>query len=148
MYERLIKAINQETVLQIMDNTYHVLSKAFYISKNEKSKYVKLVLSGNKCLVIIPSDELLYLGEIINPLPYSLNEKFIQYDSSTYKNIGRDYQIVDHVEFGNIYEKECDFADYEEINGSRMISLAILSVDQKRADVLATILSIDQISIK
>lgn len=148
MYEHLIDSINKDTILQVKNDSYHVLSKVFYISKNEKSKYVKLGLSENKCLVIIPSEKLLYIGEIIEPLPYSLEEEFIQYNNSTYKNIGKDYQIVDHVEFGNIYEKECDFSDYEEINGNKIISLAILSVDQKRADVLATILNIDQISIK
>lgn len=63
----LISKIRKETKIKIKGVEYLVKTKTWYsIEEDKNSEYLKCELSNNKVLVIIPDDELIYIGKIID----------------------------------------------------------------------------------
>ncbi len=96
-------------------------------------------------LVIISSDELMYIGEENNDLEYkTLGEENILVNAMKYKKVGSGNQIVKNIEFctHEYVEKECEFTDYESEDGKKIISLAKLKYNNKRSDIIAEIITI------
>lgn len=61
--ENLIRKLNKNTQIIVKDEEYIVKTKTKYsIEEDETTSYVKCELSNNKVLVIIPEDELIYIG--------------------------------------------------------------------------------------
>ena len=69
--QELISKIKNNTNIRIKDEEYVVRTKAWYsIEEDKNTSYVKCELSNNKVLVIIPDDELMYIGTIIDNMDY------------------------------------------------------------------------------
>lgn len=119
------------------------------IEEDETTLYIKCELSEGKALVIIPDDELIYLGKIIKDMKYErVSEDKISYNNVIFNKTGDGHQFIKQIEFGNIDEVEgkCIFEDYEAKNN--IISLGILTDrENKKADVYADILKLEDIEI-
>lgn len=151
MYNKLIGEIKLNSCLKIKDKEYIVHSKTHYTTKSDANNYyVKIKLSDNKILLIIPDDNLICLGEVIENMKYEeIDENSIKFKNEIYKKVGSDYQLVKQIEFGNSTntEGECEFIDYENINGNKTISLGVLKPSNERADVYADVIDIKDIKI-
>lgn len=149
-YEELIEKIKNNTELIIEAKHYKVLSKTFYITKNDtEHAYVKCKLSENKVLVIIPIDKMMYLGEINNHLEIiTLDSNTIEYNSKVYHKVTEDYQLVKKIDFGidTDIEKECAFIDYESEDNTSIISFGTLE-NNIQADIIGTIFDISKIEL-
>ena len=148
--EELINKLKENTKIIIKTEEYTVKTKTWYsIEEDETTSYVKCELSNNKVLVIIPDDELIYIGRVIENMRYvKISEDTIKYNDKLFRKAGEGHQFITKIEFGNEDEVEgkCIFEDYESENN--IISLGILpDKENVRADVYADILSIEDIEI-
>ncbi|MDE5830378.1 MAG: hypothetical protein K2H53_01480 [Clostridia bacterium] len=119
------------------------------IEEDEATSYIKCELSEGKALVIIPDDELIYVGKVIKDMKYErVSEDKISYNNVIFNKTGDGHQFIKQIEFGSIDEVEgkCIFEDYEAENN--IISLGILTdKGNERADVYADILNLEDIEI-
>jgi hypothetical protein len=148
--KELIENLKENTYIQIKGEKYIVKTKTWYsIEEDREASYIKCELSNNKVLVIIPDDELVYIGEIIDNMNYErLTSDSIKYNGMVFNKTGEGHQLITNIEFGNEDEVEgkCIFEDYE--SGNNIISLGVLpDKGNIKADVLADILNIDDIKI-
>lgn len=148
--EKLISRLLENTQINVKGEEYIVKTKTWYsIEEDETTSYVKCELSNNKVLVIIPDDELIYIGRVIENMRYvKISEDTIKYNDKLFRKAGEGHQFITKIEFGNKDEVEgkCIFEDYESENN--IISLGILpDKENVRADVYADILSIEDIEI-
>lgn len=150
----LIKSITQQSIIRVKGNWYKPIAKVHYITQScPDNEYVKVFMEGHYALVISPDDEFMYFGKDVGEIPntpFPSPEKLC-YNSVEYQKIVSDYQIVKHVEFGNLLETEGEvvFTDYQNTsseNGS-IISLGLIVRTQKRADIVAAIINIDDVFI-
>lgn len=149
--EKLIIYLKQDVHIIIRGEEYIVKTKTWYsIEEDETAAYIKCELSGNRMLVIIPDDELVYIGKVIENMQYErISEEVIKYENIEFTKTGDGHQFVKNIEFGNENEVEgkCIFEDYESEN--HIISLGILpDKDNVRADVYADIIEIGDIEVK
>ena len=149
--ENLISKLNKNTQIIVKCEEYIVKTKTKYsIEEDKTTSYVKCELSNNKVLVIIPKDELIYIGRVIENMIYEkISEDTIKYNDKLFRKAGEGHQFITKIEFGNENEVEgkCIFEDYETENN--IISLGILpDKENVRADVYANILNIEDIEIK
>ncbi|MBS5721195.1 MAG: hypothetical protein KHW50_02270 [Clostridium sp.] len=149
--ENLISKLNKNTQIIVKGEEYIVKTKTKYsIEEDKTTSYVKCELSNNKVLVIIPKDELIYIGRVIENMIYEkISEDTIKYNDKLFRKAGEGHQFITKIEFGNENEVEgkCIFEDYETENN--IISLGILpDKENVRADVYANILNIEDIEIK
>ena len=143
--------LSQNQKISIKNEQFEVLSKTSYITATSSDMYFKYILSGHKILVVIPTDNMIYLGKIVKE--FENNQTFsdsIDYDNHTYFKVASDYQIVKCVEFGNPQDVEGEvlWADYlcEEIPET-YISCAYVPKTNSRADIVGEIITADDISI-
>lgn len=145
----LLNRINKNTKLKIKGKAYQVLTKTWYATlEDSETEYVKCELTNNKTLVLIPSENLVYIGSVINDLKYKrLSETEIEYNDKIFYKTGEGHQYIKRIDFGNETEVEgkCVFEDYESDN--YIISLGVLSDSGIRADVYAEILELKELNI-
>lgn len=149
--EELINKLKENTKIIIKTEEYTVKTKTWYsIKEDEATLYIKCELSNDKVLVVIPEDELIYIGKVIENMSYERIEKDkIKYNNILFNKTGKGHQFIRKIEFGNKeeIEGECIFEDYE--SKENIISLGILpDKGNIKADVFADILSIEDIKIK
>ena len=149
--KNLISKLNQNTQIIIKGEEYIVKTKTWYsIEEDKTASYIKCELNKNKVLVIIPDDELIYIGRVIENMRYErISEDGIKYNDTLFNKTGEGHQFIRKIEFGNEDEVEgkCIFEDYESENN--IISLGILpDKENVRADVYADILSIEDVEVK
>ena len=146
----LINNLKENVQIQIKGKGYIVKTKTWYsIEEDKTASYIKCEVSNDKVLVVIPDDELIYIGTVIENMNYEriANDK-IRYNNRIFNKTGEGHQFITKIEFGNEKEIEgkCIFEDYE--SEDNIISLGILSdKDNIRADVYADILNIDDIKV-
>ena len=148
--KNLISKLEKDSKIKIKGQEYIVKTKTWYsIEEDNNTKYIKCELSNNKALVIIPDDELIYIGEVIKNMKYNrISEDKISYNNKIFHKTGEGHQFIEKIEFGNKDEVEgkCIFEDFE--LGNNIISLGILTeLGNIRADVYADILDIEDIVI-
>lgn len=148
--ENLITNLKPNVHIVIKGEEYIVRTKTWYsIEEDETASYIKCELSGNRMLVIIPEDELIYIGQVIENMQYErISSEVIQYENEEFTKTGEGHQFIKNIEFGNENEVEgkCIFEDYESEN--HIISLGILpDKNNVRADVYADILEMEDINI-
>lgn len=147
--QKLIDKLIENKEIKINEKLYRVKTKTWYsIQEDPISSYIKCELSDNKVLVIIPEDNFMYIGQVIENMKYEkLSEDTIKYNHIIFTKTGEGHQFITNVEFGNKDEVEgkCIFEDYEAENN--VISLGILTDENKRADVYADIIQIEDIQI-
>lgn len=144
----LISKLNQNAQIIVKGKEYMVKTKTWYsIEDDETVLYVKCELSNDKVLVIIPDDELIYIGTVIENMKYErISESKIKYNNMIFNKTGDGRQFIKNIEFGdkNQVEGKCIFEDYEAENN--IISLGILlDKENEKADVYADILSMEDI---
>lgn len=149
--ENLINNLKENVVLVIRNVEYTVKTKTWYsLEEDESASYIKCELSNNKVLVVIPDDELIYIGEAFEDLDYErISEEQIKYKNIVFTKTGDGHQVITNIEFGTKDEVEgkCAFEDYEA--KQNIISLGILTdKENKVADVFADIIELDEIQIK
>jgi hypothetical protein len=144
--KELIENITEGKEITIRNNKYIVISKTFYTTDINKLKYVKIVLSGHKILVISDTDNYVCIGDVIKDIiPGTYDKDSFIYNNKRYTKATKDYQKVDNIEFGDSTNTEGElwYIDYESEDGENIISL---TVDSK-ADCLLDIISIEDVVI-
>lgn len=146
--EELINNLKEKSIIIIKGVEYKVNTKTWYtIEEDKTASYIKCELSNNKVLVVIPDDNLTYIGEIIENLEYErLSDTKIKYNNMVFNKTGEGHQYITSIEFGKEDEIEgkCIFEDYESENN--IISLGILTDKNNiKADVYADILDLEDI---
>lgn len=146
----LISKLNNNTLMIINGKKYTVKTKTWYsIEEDETVLYVKCELSNNKVLVIIPDDNLIYIGKVMKKMRYErISDDKIKYNNILFNKTGEGHQFIKKIEFGNEDEVEgkCIFEDFESEN--RIISLGTLpDKENLKADVYADILNMSDIEI-
>lgn len=148
--KNLINKLKEDCHIKINDEISTVTTKTWYsIEEDTSTSYVKCELSNNKVLVIIPDDELIYIGNVIKNMNYKrLSNDKLEYNNKIFNKTGEGHQFIKKIEFGNEndIEGKCIFEDYE--NENNIISLGILPDKENiRADVYADILDLNDIVI-
>ena len=148
--KNLVNELKKDVKLVIKNKEYMVKTKTWYsIEEDENASYIKCELSDNKVLVVIPDDELMYIGEVIENLNYErISEEQLKYNNKIFNKTGDGHQIIKNIEFGDQEEVEgkCVFEDFESDNN--IISLGILTdKENKKADVLADIIDMKEVKI-
>lgn len=146
----LINKLNNNTLMIINGKKYTVKTKTWYsIEEDETVLYVKCELSNNKVLVIIPDDNLIYIGKVMEKMRYErISDDKIKYNNILFNKTGEGHQFIKKIEFGNEDEVEgkCIFEDFESEN--RIVSLGTLpDKENLKADVYADILNMSDIEI-
>lgn len=148
--ETLINNLKQNRCITIKEEQYIVKTKTWYsIEEDDTTSYVKCELSDNKVLVIIPEDNLIYIGKVIENMKYErISSEEIKYKDIIFNKTGEGHQFVVNIEFGDKDEIEgrCTFEDYEAENN--IISLGVLTDKDIRADVYANIVLVEDIVVK
>lgn len=149
--ENLINNLKENAVLIIKNEEYVVKTKTWYsLEEDESASYIKCELSNNKVLVVIPDDELIYIGEAFENLDYErISDEQIKYKNIMFTKTGDGHQVITNIEFGleDEVEGKCTFEDYEA--EENIISLGVLpDKGNKVADVFADIIDLDEIQIK
>lgn len=147
----LINKLGENSKILIKGKVYTVKTKTWYsIEEDKTASYIKCELSNDEVLVVIPDDELIYIGRVIKNMEYErISEDKIRYNNEIFNKTGDGHQFIINIEFGNVEEVEgkCIFEDYESENN--IISLGVLTDKEDiRADVYADILNIDEIEIR
>ncbi len=78
--------------------------------------YAKVLLEEHNVLVLIPSDNIIYLGHNEGRIPeFDSFKKTVRFAGKEFKQVAHDYQLVSRVEFGSLLdvEGEVEFWDYE-----------------------------------
>lgn len=151
MLDNLVKHLVKDIRIMIKGEEYNVKTKTFYSIEEDKStSYIKCELTQGKCLVIIPDEELMYIGKVIPNLKYEIiDEEKIKCKGKIFNKTGEGHQFINNIEFGNENEVEgkCIFKDFESENN--IISLGILpDKENMKADVYADILTMEDVTIK
>ena len=145
--QKLIDSLTENKKVNIKGKDYYVKSKVLYTIEEDKSVYYfKYELSENLNMIIIPDDDLLYIGKVVNDLDWKrISENEIQYNGEIYHKTGGGHQIISKIEFGNEEEVEgkCIFEDYECLN--HIISIGFLTEKNIRADLYAEIIQKEDI---
>lgn len=149
--ENLINNLEENRLILIKGKKYKVNTKTWYCIEEDKDAcYIKCELSDNKVLVIIPDDNLVYLGQVIKDMEYErIDKEQIKYKNNLFQKTGEGHQFIKEIEFGTEEEIEgkCIFEDYE--FGNHIISLGILTdKNNLRADVYADIVEITDIEFE
>lgn len=135
----LLNKIIEGSSIIVEGKEYKVLGKGYYVTQKEPNAlYAKILLPNHYVLVISPSDSIAYFGQ-----NRGLIEEFNSFDDKVYYNnkcfeqVNHDYQILIHLLFGSPLEVEgeVEFWDYEYNN--EIISIAEVSRNKLRADVVA-----------
>lgn len=147
----LINKLGENSKILIKGKVYTVKTKTWYsIEEDKTASYIKCELSNDEVLVVIPDDELIYIGRVIKNMEYErISEDKIRYNNEIFNKTGDGHQFIINIEFGNVEEVEgkCIFEDYESENN--IISLGVLTdKENMRADVYADILNIDEIETR
>lgn len=99
--KNLITRLNKNTQIIIKGEEYIVKSKIWYsIEEDKTASYVKCELSNNKVIVIIPDDELIYIGRVIENMRYErMSEDRIKYNDTLFSKTGEGHQFITKIEF-------------------------------------------------
>ena len=136
--EELINNIKENVKININGKDYIVKTKTLYgIEEDEDAYYYKCILNTGDTLVIIPDDDLIYIGKEIENLKFRRPEESVLFYN---ENL-----FVKDIEFGTGIEEKCIFEDF--VSQDQIISLGYLPDEERRADILADIIDIKNIKV-
>ena len=94
--ENLINNLKQNGAIIIKGKEYIVKTKTWYsIEEDETASYIKCELSDNRMLVVIPDDELVYIGQVIENMQYKrISDTVIQYEDMEFTKTGDGHQFI------------------------------------------------------
>ncbi|MGI5897830.1 MAG: hypothetical protein ACOX6Q_01570 [Candidatus Dojkabacteria bacterium] len=146
----IVEKISEGSSLVIEGKSYKILGKVFYATQNKPELiYVKILLEEDYVLVLVPSDKIAYFGRNEGRIPeFDGFKKTVLFRDKKFKQINHDYQVVLRVDLGSLLdvEGEVEFWDYEV--DDLIVSIAIVSRNKERADVIAKYLSFSEIEIR
>ena len=145
--EELINNIKESVKININGKDYIVKTKTLYgIEEDEDAYYYKCILNTGDTLVIIPDDDLIYIGKEIENLKFRRPEESVLfYNENLFVKVGDGNQFIKNIEFGTGIEEKCIFEDF--VSQDQIISLGYLPDEERRADILADIIDIKNIKV-
>ena len=145
--EELINNIKENVKININGKDYIVKTKTLYgIEEDEDAYYYKCILNTGDTLVIIPDDDLIYIGKEIENLKFRRPEESVLfYNENLFVKVGDGNQFIKNIEFGTGIEEKCIFEDF--VSQDQIISLGYLPDEERRADILADIIDIKNIQV-
>lgn len=145
--EELINNIKENVKININGKDYIVKTKTLDgIEEDEDAYYYKCILNTGDTLVIIPDDDLIYIGKEIENLKFRRPEESVLfYNENLFVKVGDGNQFIKNIEFGTGIEEKCIFEDF--VSQDQIISLGYLPDEERRADILADIIDIKNIKV-
>lgn len=145
--EELINNIKENVKININGKDYIVKTKTLYgIEEDEDAYYYKCILNTGDTLVIIPDDDLIYIGKEIENLKFRRPEESVLfYNENLFVKVGDGNQFIKNIEFGTGIKEKCIFEDF--VSQDQIISLGYLPDEERRADILADIIDIKNIKV-
>ena len=145
--EELINNIKENVKININGKDYIVKTKTLYgIEEDEDAYYYKCILNTGDTLVIIPDDDLIYIGKEIENLKFRRPEESVLfYNENLFVKVGDGNQFIKNIEFGTGIEEKCIFEDF--VSQDQIISLGYLPDEERIADILADIIDIKNIKV-
>lgn len=145
--EELINNIKENVKININGKDYIVKTKTLYgIEEDEDAYYYKCILNTGDTLVIIPDDDLIYIGKEIENFKFRRPEESVLfYNENLFVKVGDGNQFIKNIEFGTGIEEKCIFEDF--VSQDQIISLGYLPDEERRADILADIIDIKNIKV-
>lgn len=147
--QKLIESIRPDSLISIRRRPYRVWAQAFYVTeKNPNDRYVKVFLEDHHVLVLSPADKLITFGRDRGALKgIDMDCETFSYEGYAYRAVAADYQIPVGLVFGDpaAVEGEVRFRDYTDESAARLISLGLVTRTQKRADIVAEILDLQDL---
>ena len=148
--EKLLN-LKQNDIISINQKKFDVLTKTTYVTNSSTDEYIKYILSEHNVLVVIPADEMIYIGKIVGEFESgtTFSDK-ISFNGFNFEKVASDYQLVKWVEFGNPQDVEGEvvWADYANDDVPEIyISCAWVPKTNTRADIVGTILKTEDIKI-
>ena len=145
--EELINNIKENVKININGKDYIVKTKTLYgIEEDEDAYYYKCILNTGDTLVIIPDDDLIYIGKEIENLKFRRPEESVLfYNENLFVKVGDGNLFIKNIEFGTGIEEKCIFEDF--VSQDQIISLGYLPDEERRADILADIIDIKNIKV-
>ena len=139
--------IKENVKININGKDYIVKTKTLYgIEEDEDAYYYKCILNTGDTLVIIPDDDLIYIGKEIENLKFRRPEESVLfYNENLFVKVGDGNQFIKNIEFGTGIEEKCIFEDF--VSQDQIISLGYLPDEERRADILADIIDIKNIKV-
>lgn len=139
-YEELIKNLKADKKINIKGNDYDVLAKTWHtMVEMPELEYVKCQLSEGKVLVVLPKDEIIFFGYMVENIKYKkIDNKTIEYNGEIMTDAGNGTQIIKQIEFGDrkLIEGNCICDDWQ--SDTHYLSLGILTEENNKiADIYA-----------
>lgn len=152
--EKLLRNITPEKTIVIKGKELKIRAKSVYVTQsNPLTSYTKIFLEQHHALVICPKENFVYFGKDIGSIgidpPFP---KQITYNGEKYQMTAHDYQIVKCLEFGDPLktEGEVEFWDFqsETDNKTLLLSIAVITRTNKRADIVGQVLSNQEFEVR
>ena len=149
----LIASITNRSSVIIKGKEFSPIAKAIYVTQSAPdTQYAKIFFEGHYALVISPDDEFMYFGRDCGNLGDDLPGRVsFVHNGLEYTKVAEDYQVVLELAFGTPIstEGEVTFWDYESSGDSgHIISLGLVTRTQRRADIVAEVLSSGDVSVQ
>ena len=146
----LLDKIVEGKSIKLNGKKYRILGKTYYVTQSDPTtQYAKILLDNHYVFVISPSDNIAYFGKNEGRLPeFDSYANEVKFDGKLYKLANHDYQIVTKIDFGSPLEVEgeVEYWDYE-VDDS-IISIAVTSRQQVRADVVADYIPLEKVMVE
>lgn len=147
-----IQNLSERRFVTINSNKYKISAKSIYVTEsNPVDWYAKIFFEDHHVLVMSPADDFIYFGKDVGSI--GIEEPFgeiISYRGKKYVKVAEDYQIVKKLEFGSpiTTEGEVKFGDYEcESDNKDILSLGTITRTRKRADIVARVIRLSDITL-
>lgn len=145
----LLDRIIDGSAIEVENHKHTVLGKGYYVTQSDfKTVYAKVLLDNHYVLVVSPSDSIAYYGKNYGKLAEfdSLNN-IVTFNGKNFKKVNSDYQIMTRLAFGSPLEVEGEVMYWDYEADEDIISIAVVSRTQERADVIAKYVDLENIKI-
>ena len=147
--EKLLKSITPGKLISIKGKTLKARAKSVYVAQSQPLiSYTKIFMEEHHVLVICSKEKFAYFGKDVGSIGFAPPfQKNITYKGLTYQLISHDYQIVTCLEFGDPLETEGEVEYWDYQSDNYLLSIAVIKRNNKRSDIVAQIISPDDIRV-
>lgn len=130
-------------------NKYNVLGKCYYVTqKDPKTVYAKILMNDHHVLVVSPTDNVAYFGKNFGQIrEFDSFDTTVKFKEKYFEQVNTDYQIMIELVFGAPLDVEGEVLYWDYESGDDIISVAIVSRTNKRADVVAKYIDLFDVQI-
>lgn len=146
---KLLDKIVEGSSIIFEEEKFNVLGKCYYVTqKDPNTVYAKILLNDHYVLVVSPEDNIAYFGKNIGQIyEFDSFDNTVIFKEKEFEQVNTDYQIMVELVFGSPLDVEGEVLYWDYESGNDIISIAIVSRTNKRADVVAKYIDLSNIKI-